>query len=179
VRDREHVIEPRHGGAGHDCGGEGGEEDEEMIMTTSDWILLATLAVIIWYSWETPFFALIYNENKELVLKNEGRGMAYNVTIEPIILGSQVFEFGHLKTWYYCGSGETRKLHLTISYINKSTRILSPSLDSFLNAIAAETDKKTVDFLIKFNSRIKNRSQQKIILKLTGGYLECYDCQTN
>ena len=78
-------------------------------MSFSDIILLATLIVIAWYSWEThqlkketrranflnqePIPTLSYSKTRGFFIKNDGKGMAYNVKICPIVLGGTTFSF--------------------------------------------------------------------------------------
>ncbi|MBU2544951.1 hypothetical protein KKC65_00635 [Patescibacteria group bacterium] len=144
-----------------------------------DLILLATFGTLFWYSLETrqlknvarttnelqqlPFFVLIYKEDNNLTLKNEGKGMAYNITIDPIKIDNKTFIFG--EQWYYCNSGGEKVLPFKIDNVNGSTKYNTP-IKEFLFSIYEHTLNKKAEFTIRFNSPLKNRHYQTIILKV-------------
>lgn len=149
-------------------------------MSFSNFLLLVTFFALAWYSFETrqlknvarttnelqqsPFFVLIYDEDKNLSLKNEGKGIAYNIAIDSIKIGNENFEFGLLSKWYYCGSGEQREIPITISTDDGSRRY-DVNVDELL-CKALHKSIKIVTLIIRFNSPLKNNDQQKIILKI-------------
>jgi hypothetical protein len=152
-------------------------------MTTSDIALFVTCGVLAWTAFETlrlrratnraneiqqsPFFVLIYERDKPLVLKNEGRGMAYNVKIEPIIIKNKKFKFNLYAPWYYCEAGLERKLEMSVQ--DGSSTTTSMSVDSLRYAMR-EFSIETVEFIIRFNSQLKNDYQQKIVFKVDSDF---------
>ncbi|MFA5644436.1 MAG: hypothetical protein WC928_02815 [Patescibacteria group bacterium] len=147
-------------------------------ITFGDSILLLTLGALLWYSFETrqlknetkttnefqisPSFVFIYNEDKDLILKNVGKGVAYNIFVDPILIGEQQFELGFLKKWYYCEAGEERKLPLSIN--QNGTRQLHRPISDLINAVYSKMPDHKIKIYIKFNSKIKNFDYQAVVL---------------
>lgn len=144
-----------------------------------NFVLILTFFAILWYSFETrelkfvtkrnnelqqtPLFVLLYDSNG-LTLRNEGRGIAYNIVIDPITLDEETFEFGLLEPWYYCGIGDGRELHLTISKNGGLSRVLNPEFRQFLAKLLSKGLEG--EFVIRYSSAIKRNDYQKFILKI-------------
>lgn len=149
-----------------------------IFMKFSDFVLLATLTALLWYSFETrqlknaartanelqqlPFFVLIYNE-RTLTLKNEGMGMAYNIAVDDIRLGDENFEFNHLRKWYYCSPNEQRELTVEKSI---GDRCFSAEIKDLVYDVWQYAPNKKIKLTIRFNSPLKNRASQAIVLKV-------------
>jgi hypothetical protein len=147
----------------------------------SNIILLMTFFALCWYSFETrqlknatrttnelqqsPFFIFLYQEGGDLFIKNEGKGSAYNITIDSIELGDKTFEFGFLNNWYYCGSDEKIKIPFSILKFDGSRQFYN-EMSEFLYMVFEQKKDKTAEFIIRFNSPLKNDNYQKIIIKV-------------
>jgi len=145
----------------------------------TDRILFITFLALLWYSFETrqlknatrksnelqqtPLFVLLYDGN-DLILRNEGKGIAYNVIIDPILFDEETFEFELLRRWYYCGVGESRKLHLTISKDSGLSRVLTPDFRQFLAKLLLK--RSEAKFIIRYSSAIKRNDYQEFILRI-------------
>ncbi len=105
---------------------------------------------------------------EQIILKNEGKGVAFNVKIDSIKINNKMYELDFLRPLHYFSSGDTKVMH-----INKSAKILQKSFDIPLSEFVCtvwQNNKKEVRFILYFNSIVQENNKQEFKLVISKDY---------
>ena len=145
-------------------------------------VLIATFAAILWYSFETrelrlvsqlnneleqkPIVDLFYDSKLGLMLKNNGKGVAYNIELNFTGFNSKIVKF--IYKFYFRGPNvnlfpnETKNMEI-IEYENTDRlRGGSGALENFKNILASNENNLlgNPQFILCYENTVKRRYQR-------------------
>jgi hypothetical protein len=146
-------------------------------LNLSNFILLATLFAILWYSLEArelriatnkqlePILLLyIDQESEQLRISNIGKTPAFNVIFDPVSMGDAVFEFNKLEPIYHIPAGENFeiKINKTVGSSSKWYIIQRMSEDMATEKV------KVINLLLQYDSVFRIKEKIKFVFDISG-----------